>query len=112
MREHADEPTQRGMLAVWHLALCYVAKSKFLRGMSGDFKADLGMIVRPKNFAKLISGGYLNGAAAVDSRWSMASVGGTPEARRQESQRRIIEENEAFAAAQGWVIPNQGVTRE
>jgi len=112
MREHADEPTQRGMLAVWHLALCYVAKSKWLRGMSSDFKADLGMITRPKNFAKLISGGYLNGAAPVDSRWSLASVEGTAEAKRQQSARRIIEENEVFAAAQGWVIPNQDVTRE
>lgn len=29
-----------------------------------------------------------------------------------DSVRSAIEENEAFAAAQGWVVPNQGVTRE
>jgi uncharacterized protein YdaU (DUF1376 family) len=112
MREHAEEPTQRGMLAVWHLALCYVAKSRWLRGLSGDFKAELAMITRPKNFAKLISGGYLNGAAPVDSRWSMSSTPGSSDSKAEASTQRIIEENEAFAAAQGWFIPNQGVTRE
>lgn len=112
MREHADEQNQRGLLAVWHLALCYVAKSKWLRGMSSDFKADLGMIVRPKNFAKLISGGYLNGAAVVDNRWSMAKFEETPEADRPESTRRIIEENERVLAAEGWFTPNAEIVRE
>lgn len=71
IREHASSQTRTAMLEVWHTALCSVAKSKFLRGLSGqDFKADLGMITRPKNFAKLISGGYGNGAASIDARWS------------------------------------------
>jgi len=79
--------------------------------MKDDFKADLGMILRRKNFAKLISGGYLNGAAPVDSRWSMSSAGSS-EGKAEDSKRRIIEENEAFASAQGWVTPNREVTRE
>ncbi len=112
MREHADEQNQRGLLAVWHLALCYVAKSKFLRGLSSDFKADLGMITRPKNFAKLISGGYLNGAGAVDSRWTMQPVSHSDDAKRQAATRAEIDANNALAEAAGWVIPNQGVTRE
>lgn len=112
MREHADEQNQRGLLAVWHLALCYVAKSKWLRGMSSDFKADLGMIVRPKNFAKLISGGYLNGAAAIDVRWSMNSIPSSDEAKRLAAKRADDEANEARAAADGWIISNPGVTRE
>lgn len=74
MREHAEAQTRDGMLTVWRLALCYVAKSKFLRGMQTDFKADLGSITRPKNFAKLISGGYGNGASAADERWKIEVV--------------------------------------
>lgn len=65
LREHATEQTRSAMLELWHLALCQVGRSKFLRGQSdGDWKADLGVILRPKNFAKLISGGYGNGAVA------------------------------------------------
>lgn len=92
MREHAEEKTQRGMLAVWHLALCHVARSRWLRGMTTDFKADLGMIVRPKHFAKLISGGYQNGAAALDSRWSLQSAGvAAPSQQLSDSDRRLAE---------------------
>lgn len=77
MREHASAQTRTAMLEVWRSALCYVAKSKFLRGLAGgDFKADLAMITRPKNFAKLISGGYGNGAAPLDDRWRMVPAPG------------------------------------
>lgn len=112
MREHADEQNQRGLLAVWHLALCFVAKSKWLRGMSGDFKADIGMITRPKNFAKLISGGYLNGAAAIDGRWTMQASEGSAESGRQAASQAIIDANEAIAAAEGWHNPNPEIIRE
>ena len=77
MTEHADTKTRDGMLAVWRVGLGHVAKSKFLRGMSDhEFRADLGMITRPKNFAKLISGGYGNGAHASDPRWALPAADG------------------------------------
>lgn len=112
MREHANEHTQRSMLAVWRLALCHVSKSKWLRGMTSDFKADLAMIVRPKNFAKLISGGYGNGASAPDARWSLHSVPSQADAERQEAIRAKFEANERILAAEGWETANPGIVRE
>ena len=98
--EQAESKTRTGMLDVWNTALCFVAKSKFLRGMSGDFKADLGMILRPKNFAKLIAGGYGNGAAALDSRWLIRPASAPGESLEAIAIRRQREE--ALLAAEGW----------
>lgn len=70
--------TRASMMAVWHLALAYVAKSGFLRGFDGSFRADLGMVLRPKNFAKLISGGYGNGASPIGDRWALSSQDAQP----------------------------------
>lgn len=105
MREHASEPSRSAMLDVWHLALCHVAKSKFLRGMSNaDWKTDLGSILRAKNFAKLISGGYGNGACALDARWALASgLKPIPQIDPAERERRRQDE-EAKLAAEGWEI--------
>ena len=97
MSEHADEKNQRGMLAVWHSALCHVAKSKFLRGLTSDFKTDIGSFTRPKNFAKLISGGYGNGAAAIDNRWTQAGHGAP-----LKSQEQIHAQMLADIAASGY----------
>jgi len=104
IREHAASQTRTAMLEVWHTALCNVAKSKFLRGLSGqDFKADLGMITRPKNFAKLISGGYGNGAASIDARWSAYAPAQSPSAPVDKAAiERARQERIRKAQADGW----------
>lgn len=89
MREHASEKTRTSMLDVWHLALCHVARSKFLRGFGqSDFKAELAMITRKKNFAKLISGGYDGGATALSSRWRMGSPFDAPKSEIDDEDER------------------------
>ena len=89
LREHASEQTRTSMLDVWHLALCHVARSKFLRGFGqNDFKAELAMITRKKNFAKLISGGYDGGATALSSRWRMGSPFDVPKSQMDDEDER------------------------
>lgn len=69
MFQHAVAP--RGvteMLDVWQVALANTERSSLLRGMTErGWKADLKFICKSENFAKLIDGGYGNGAHAVNS---------------------------------------------
>lgn len=67
MFEHADAPKGVDeMLAVWRTAIAMVERSKFLRGMSdAKFRADLKFVCQRESFAKLIEGGYGNGAHAA-----------------------------------------------
>lgn len=70
MFEHAAPPKALDdMLAVWRIALANVERSKFLRGMSEQkFRADLSFLCRKERFAKLIDGGYGNGAHAAPAK--------------------------------------------
>lgn len=61
--EHAADP--RGldeMMAVFDLALVNIGRSKFLRGMATNFRADLKFLCQRESFAKIINGDYGNGA--------------------------------------------------
>jgi hypothetical protein len=69
MKEHGGtHPTPESMIGIWQLALRNVERSKFLRGMTDKgFRADLTFLCQAKSFARLIEGGYGNGAHAADS---------------------------------------------
>lgn len=92
LREH-------GGYVAWQTVLLNIEKSAFLRGQNDRNWRPPGLdwFLKPANFIKVFEGVYLNGAKV-----HVAPVITPSE----------IEANEAFAAAQGWVIPNQGVTRE
>lgn len=63
--EHAESPKGFDqMMAVFDLALANVEKSKWLRGMTTNFRADLKFLCQRESFAKLINGDYGNGAHA------------------------------------------------
>jgi len=100
MYQHADAPKGiNEMLEVWRLALSMVERSRMCRGMTDiKFYADLKFLCTPDKFDRLISGGYGNGAHVA-----------VPAKQIDAAER---EADEARIAAQGWVIPNQGVTRE
>lgn len=107
MYQHADVPKGIDeMLAVWRLAMSMVERSKLCRGMTPrKFYADLKFLCQPESFDRLITGGYGNGAAHSGPPSQI-----DPE--HDDRQRQEREADEARAVAQGWVIPNQGVTRE
>jgi hypothetical protein len=98
MYEHADDPKGIDeMLAVWDLALANIERSKYLRGMTTHkFTTHLKFICQRESFARLIEGGYGNGAHAEPATMP----------------REEIEASNAAAEAAGWEVPNQGVTRE
>ncbi len=60
------------------------------------------MILRPKNFAKLISGGYGNGATSVDPRWSAYAAGRPGEAHDKAAIDRARAERIKQVKADGW----------
>lgn len=66
MYEHAEQPKGvSDLLAVWASALANVERSSFLRGQtSAGFRADIKFLCQAESFAKLIDGGYGNGAHA------------------------------------------------
>jgi len=66
LREHGGtSPTPESLIAIWRQALGNVERSKFLRGMTDQgFRADLTFLCQAKSFARLIEGGYGNGAHA------------------------------------------------
>jgi len=76
LQENADELSRDAMLRVWRLALAYVAKSKHCRGDNDrGWRADLEFVCRREKFAKLLSGGFGNGAAPLDDRWRIDAPG-------------------------------------
>lgn len=104
-----DNPSPDDILAVWREALARVAKSKMLRGMTDiKFLAHLEFLCQKSSFRKLMDGVYGNGATVIDNRWSMQPV----ERLAPDSTQRIIEANEAIAAAEGWYTPNAEIVRE
>lgn len=78
MHEHAEPP--RGvseMVAAWQHALSQVERSAFLRGQtSAGFRADLKFLCQRESFAKLIDGGYGNGAHAPAARNDFTAIVG------------------------------------
>lgn len=107
MYQHADAPKGIDeMLAVWRLAMSMVERSKLCRGMTPrKFYADLKFLCQPESFDRLITGGYGNGAAHS----APPSQVDPEHDERQRQEREAIEQR---LAAEGWHIPNQGVTRE
>lgn len=67
MSEHAGaNATPEAMLEVWRLALRNIERSRFLRGGNDKgFRADLTFLTQAKSFARLIEGGYGNGATVA-----------------------------------------------
>lgn len=107
MYQHAEKPKGLDeMLAVWRLAMSMVERSKLCRGMTPrKFYADLKFLCQPESFDRLITGGYGNGAAHS----APPSQVDPEHDERQRQEREAIEQR---LAAEGWHIPNQGVTRE
>lgn len=66
MNEHAEPPAGLSdLMSVWECALANVERSSFLRGQTNaGFRADLKFLCQRESFAKLIDGGYGNGAHA------------------------------------------------
>lgn len=82
--EHAAPPKgEQEMMAVFDLALVNIGRSKFLRGMTTEFSADLKFLCQRESFAKIINGDYGNGAHAVTST-------GEPEESEHERQLALI----------------------
>lgn len=69
MLEHAAAPKGLDeMLAVWRQAIANVDRSSFLRGFSKpNFSADLKFMCQRESFAKVLDGGYGNGAHAYEN---------------------------------------------
>lgn len=68
MYEHAEEPKGVAeMIAVWRQAMANVERSSFLRGMKPEVfgGAHLKFLCQRESFAKVIDGGYGNGAHAI-----------------------------------------------
>lgn len=78
MYEHAAAPKGAAeMLAIWDLALANVQRSGFLRGQTqAGFRADLKFLCQRESFAKLIDGGYGNGAHAPAARNDFTAIVG------------------------------------
>lgn len=91
LREHGGWPA-------WEAVLSNIARSAFLQGRNDRNWRPPGLdwFLKPENFTKVFEGAYGNGAHAVS----------------RPIDRRQIEADNAAAEAQGWIIPNQGVTRE
>lgn len=79
MFEHAAAPKGVAeMLGVWQAALVNVERSSFLRGLSAtNFRADLKFVCQRESFAKLIDGGFGNGAHAGKSHSEIDALCGT-----------------------------------
>ena len=77
-----DAKTANDMLATWRQAMANVERSKFLRGMTDvKFKADLKFLCQRESFAKLIEGGYGNGAhIQANTNWSAVVAAPDPNA--------------------------------